>query len=225
MVSKMTGRKAFTLIEVLVVVAILLVLAAIVLSATAQSRRSGHTAACTSNLRQAAQALEMYLQEGDGQLPYTLYHDFTPILPYLGDASVLACPLDPYRLGANWQSTRATGKRTSFTAPLTISPRFMRHLTALDPNHGVFACQVHGVRETIGVPSIDPLGEYRGLVLRVRKDTSVQRRQVRERCFLDASGSLVRHKMYWDLFTDEPMPREVQDVLLAEPGAREVPCP
>jgi len=202
----MRRRVGFTLVEVLIVAAILAVLAAIVFSATVQSRRSGHTAACTSNLRQAAQALEVYLQDSDGTLPDTLYHDFSPILPYLGDASVLACPLDPYSLGANFQSTRATGKRT------------------LDPNHGVFACVVHG--ERVGFNSIPtPISSFRGLVLRARKDTSVQRRQVFERCFVGDAGEIARHRMYWDFFTDEKMPMDVQNVLISLIDAREMPCP
>lgn len=217
-------RRAISLVEILVVTAILAVLAAIVLSATAQSRRSGHTAACTSNLRQAAQALELYLHDGTGELPYTLYHDFSPILPYLGDAKVLECPLDPYRLGANWQSTRATGKRTSFYAPLTIYPEFMRHLSVLDPNHGVFVCLVHGKREGLS-PNPEAVNDYKGLVLRARRDTSVQRKHVFDRCFVDDDGTSERGRMYWYFFTDEPMPMDVQNILTTIPGAREMPCP
>lgn len=220
----LTKLSAFTLTEVLVVVTILAILAAIVLSATAKSRRLGHAATCTSNLRQAAQSLEMYLQDGDGALPTTLYHDFSPILPYPGDGKVLECPLVPYKLGANWQSTRATGKRTSLMAPLTISRSFMRHLPVLDPNHGVFVCLVHGQRDSLD-PNPDPVNGYEGLVLPARKDTSVERRRVNRRCYRDDDGTMEGGRMYRDLFTDEPMPLDVQIFLTTIPDAREVPCP
>jgi prepilin-type N-terminal cleavage/methylation domain-containing protein len=215
--------RAFTLIEVLVVITILAVLAAVILSATSQSRRSGDTAVCTSNLRQAAQALEIYLQDGDGTLPFTLYHDFAPILPYLGDGAVLRCPLDPYQQGANWQASRSAGKQISFFAPLTVSQRFMKHLPVLDPNHGVFVCLVHGQRRRFD-PTPEPVNTYHGMVLRARKDTSVTRVQVPYRCFVGDDGSVSGGRMYWELFTDAPIPAEVRDVLTTDPDAREVPC-
>jgi len=100
----------------------------------------------------------------------------------------------------------------------------MRELLSLDLNHGVFACLVHGQREGLS-PNPNAAQDFRGLVLRARKDTSVQRRQVFERCFVADDGTVEKGRMYWYFFTDEKMPMDVQNILTTIPGAREMPCP
>jgi prepilin-type N-terminal cleavage/methylation domain-containing protein len=216
-------RLGLSLVEVLVAIAIVLVLSAIVLGAVANSKGHARTVECSSNIRQLAVSLELYRHDGDKTMPENLYHDFTALLPYVQDKRLLACPSDPFGRGANAQAARNTGHRISYFAPLTISPRFMRHLPASDSNHGVFACLIHG--ETWEpLPEYSPVMDYRGLVLTARLDSSVHRRQVHPRCFMGDDGTVSRARMYWDFFTDAPMPMDVQNVLLTEPDAREVPC-
>lgn len=60
------GRKGFTLIEILVVVAILALLAAILLPVFAQSRAKSQATTCISNLSQLGKAERMYLSDYDG---------------------------------------------------------------------------------------------------------------------------------------------------------------
>jgi len=62
-------KRAFTLIEVLVVIAILGVLMAITMPAFASVRSSGRRVVCLTSLRSFGQGLEMYLNAGDGLLP------------------------------------------------------------------------------------------------------------------------------------------------------------
>jgi len=215
-------KLGLTLVEILVVMAILVVLAAIIASATANSRRAGYAATCTSNLRQAAVAMELYLADNGGVFPEHLYSDFTPLLGFIKDPRILACPLDPFPKGANGQASKSTGIRISLFAPLTIYPEFMSELALKDANHGVLCCLIHGVQspfETIP----DPVNGFTGLVLRARKDTSVQRRIINARCFEDKEGRFSQGRMYWDFFTDEPMPDSVKNIL-ADEGAREIPC-
>lgn len=63
------GHHGFTLIEILVVVAILALLIAILLPSLARARDQAKTAACGSNIRQLAMAANMYTQDGDGRYP------------------------------------------------------------------------------------------------------------------------------------------------------------
>ncbi|MCC6232727.1 MAG: type II secretion system protein [Verrucomicrobiales bacterium] len=59
-------ERAFTLLEVLVVVAILGILASLLLPTLARSRDSARTAVCTSQLRQFGLAAQMYWDDQDG---------------------------------------------------------------------------------------------------------------------------------------------------------------
>lgn len=65
------SRSGFTLIEILVVIAILAVLAGILFPVLAAARERGRIATCQSNLRQIGIALGMYLQDWDEYYPNT----------------------------------------------------------------------------------------------------------------------------------------------------------
>jgi prepilin-type N-terminal cleavage/methylation domain-containing protein len=65
----MTTRKAFTLVELLVVIGIIAVLVAILLPVLARARQQAERVACASNLRQIATAWVAYCHTGKGLLP------------------------------------------------------------------------------------------------------------------------------------------------------------
>ena len=68
-VSKPTRRRGFTLVEMLVVVALCLVLLALLLPAVKSARQKAATAVCASNMRQLYQASILFSQDHDGRLP------------------------------------------------------------------------------------------------------------------------------------------------------------
>jgi len=66
---KRPGSTGFTLIELLVVIAIIAILAAILFPVFAQARKSAHTAACISNLKQFGLVLSMFREDHNGRNP------------------------------------------------------------------------------------------------------------------------------------------------------------
>lgn len=65
-------RRAFTLIEILVVIAIIAILSAILLPVFFTVRGRARQASCISNLRQIGNAVQMYTQDYDGRYPYAV---------------------------------------------------------------------------------------------------------------------------------------------------------
>jgi prepilin-type N-terminal cleavage/methylation domain-containing protein len=63
------GRKGFTLIELLVVIAIIAILAAILFPVFAKAREAARKTSCSSNLKQIATGMLMYVQDYDEVFP------------------------------------------------------------------------------------------------------------------------------------------------------------
>lgn len=73
---RVVRRPAFTLVELLVVVAVIAVLASILLPALGGARRQVRHLKCQANLRSLAQAWHAYLDEYDGHFPRGVNLDF-----------------------------------------------------------------------------------------------------------------------------------------------------
>src|SRR5436305_3763975 len=100
-----TRTAAFTLIELLMVIAIIAILAAILFPVFAQARERARLTTCLSNMRQIGTSLTMYVQDYDETYPYIRFkNDATyvwrnAIRPYLKSLDVLACPSNPFSRG------------------------------------------------------------------------------------------------------------------------------
>ncbi len=80
------ARAGFTLVELLVDIAIIGLLASMLTPALARAHEAARRAVCSNNLRQVAMALLMYADEADG---------YFPSLQHVGQPQCLAGPLPP----------------------------------------------------------------------------------------------------------------------------------
>ena len=95
-------RAAFTLIEILVVIAIIGILAAILFPVFARARENARRSSCQSNLKQIGLGALQYVQDYDEHFPLGLWVDgagghhtsFDNIQPYLKSTQVGICPSD-----------------------------------------------------------------------------------------------------------------------------------
>jgi prepilin-type N-terminal cleavage/methylation domain-containing protein len=62
-------KRAFTLIELLLVIAILAILAGILLPVISRTKEAARSAACLSNLHQIGIALQIYVSDNQNRLP------------------------------------------------------------------------------------------------------------------------------------------------------------
>ena len=118
--------QGFTLLELLVVIALIAILAALMLPALRWGKASARSAACRSNLRQIGIGLRLYVDEsakyplayaltnGGVEVPGSEWN--VALLPHCGgDSRLLVCPAEPvpffqgpYRIGAYWYNMSGT---------------------------------------------------------------------------------------------------------------------
>lgn len=67
--SRRARRRAFTLVELLVVIAVIAILAAILFPVFAQARENARRTSCLNNLKQLGAAFVQYTQDNDERLP------------------------------------------------------------------------------------------------------------------------------------------------------------
>lgn len=114
-------KRAFTLIELLTVIAIIGILAALLLPVVSRVRESAKGARCVSNLRQAGVAIHAYAEENKGFLPATGFYGIAPY--YNRDARNFQHALLPY-LSLKRAATWSTSATQSIYSPIFDCPSF-----------------------------------------------------------------------------------------------------
>lgn len=89
------GRKAFTLLELLAVIFIIAIVAAILFPTINRAHDGSNRVKCGSNIRQIGQALMLYANENKGNYPRTFYKADAPLV-FSSDATNSASPRDPF---------------------------------------------------------------------------------------------------------------------------------
>jgi prepilin-type N-terminal cleavage/methylation domain-containing protein len=122
---RLCARRGFTLIEMIVVIAILLLLMGILIPVLSRARAEGRRVACKSNLSQLAKAIQMYVTDHQSTYPTlasrpTINNGMTSLkkllMPYIKDDRLLRCPEDRQALfeteGASYEWNAALNGRT-----------------------------------------------------------------------------------------------------------------
>lgn len=94
------SRRAFSLTEVLIVSAVLLLLAGIIFAVSGPAREKSNQAACITNLKNIHLALSLYATDSDATATYPELHglaytELGQLYAYAGSRSILRCPSTP----------------------------------------------------------------------------------------------------------------------------------
>jgi len=99
-------KTAFTLIELLFVIAIIVILAAILFPVFGRARENARRSSCQSNLKQIGLGITQYTQDYDETMPREGTGAAQPapvwmdvLQPYLKSAQIFNCPSDPQTTG------------------------------------------------------------------------------------------------------------------------------
>jgi prepilin-type N-terminal cleavage/methylation domain-containing protein len=124
-IMRLCARRGFTLIEMIVVIAILLLLMGLLIPVLSRARAEGRRAACKSNLSQLAKAIHMYVTDHQSTYPVlasrpTVNTGMTSLkkllMPYIKDERLLRCPDDRQGLfeieGASYEWNAVLNGRT-----------------------------------------------------------------------------------------------------------------
>lgn len=218
-----------TLIEIMVVVAIILFIIALLLPIFSSVRAKARQSNCASNLRQIYVAWKIYLEDSNG------YPPSLSLLVTKSNAGVFSCPADPWQ-GFNVGISAMSGHPVSYFYPgfELQDLRKREQLEKADANHGIVFCVLHSAYDYNKIEDRynrfmnSPLlyanstfpypPAFDGILLRLRIDGHVQFAKVFPRCYKLQSGVTLIEIHPWYLLTDST------PCLWCDPNREEVPC-
>jgi prepilin-type N-terminal cleavage/methylation domain-containing protein/prepilin-type processing-associated H-X9-DG protein len=153
-------RRAFTLVELLVVIGLITILLALLLPVVGKARAAARSTSCLSNVRQIGTAWTMYVAENKGHLPYQ--DSYTPRTPDAAWGSYWLGVVDPYGIrgdallcpAASEASQRNKGYGTAqlaWNGELAGSPGSVVHLSST-----VFRIGSYGYNQYLTPTGDDP---------------------------------------------------------------------
>lgn len=183
-IARERGRSAgLTLVELLVVVAIIGLLASLIFPAFAQAKARAREAVCTSNMRQVGMAVQAYISD---------YHGLPPYLHRMLDTGhvsreVLVCPSDPLADTVGYgEAFERILRPPQFRSQQPVSYLYWRvgslanldRLVTRKPDAGYALCVLHGTIVRPAWGGRPERAKYQGRLLRLRPDSAVKQVQV-----------------------------------------------
>lgn len=168
----MRRDRAFSLPEMLIVVGIIWLLAALLLPVFSSARKRSYESQCVSHLRQIGMAISMYLQDYDDQYPPHLMS----LMPmYVSDRRIFLCRVDPYEgdapPGQYWVSP---GTSYFYLGDVDYGIDYFRNIGAYDPNFPDWAVYIRTMPSSDAKVVSDSWHRFPEMTLRLYADGHVK---------------------------------------------------
>lgn len=153
--NKHCRASGFTLVEILVVIAVIAILAAMLFPVFARARENARRTSCLSNLKQIGLGVAQYQQDYDEYFPLGTQEDWnngwpTTVQPYINSIQVFRCPNDDANvLAPDWIVDVAADGTVSYWAGVPISYAANGYMTCTGNCDSADAGRLLGVMQMV----------------------------------------------------------------------------